>query len=395
MTEKTYTLRPYQSESTDASINYMENPGRSRGGLVVAPTGSGKSLVIAEIALRLEGRTIVFQPSLEILWQNYAKFVSYGHAPAVWSASAGSKQKGRITLATIGSVVRHPEIFADVRNVIIDEGHLVNAKQGMYRKFLELTEGARVLGLTATPYRLATNSLGSELRFLTRTRPRVFDELVHTTQIPDLFKAGYLCPLKYKVVPVIDRTRLEINSTGADYTPQSVEKAYKSVGMVERLVVGCQRLIDAGRKHIVVFTSQVETAEKVAEGLGDLAETVSAKTTPRERKRILQGFQAGKFRVCVNVNVIALGFDFPRLDTVVLAAPTRSLSRYYQQIGRAVRPHKSKDSAAIVDMVGNVAQFGPIEDMVLRPGGKSGKSWAVWSGKRQLTNKRFADQAWL
>ena len=64
------------------------------------------------------------------------------------------------------------------RSILIDECHFVNAKGGMYRDFLNNLENARVLGLTATPYRLASNSFGSELRFLTRTRPRIFKEVV-------------------------------------------------------------------------------------------------------------------------------------------------------------------------------------------------------------------------
>lgn len=382
-----YTLRPYQREASDAAVEHAtDSRMRGRPALIVAPTGSGKSL-IADVVDRLPGSTIVFQPSKEILLQNAAKLISYGRKPAIWSASLGRKQVGEVTLATIGSVVSHPDAFADVRNVVIDECHLVNPKQGMYKTFLERMAHAWVVGLTATPYRLATNSLGSELRFLTRTRPRVFRDLIHHTQIPDLFEAGYLCPLRYKEIPLIDRRRLEINSTGADFTDASAQRAYREVGFAERIVVGVRRLLDAGRRFVVVFTRFTAEADAIAKDLGDLAATVTAKTSSAERRRILEDFKAGRLRVVTNVGVIALGFDFPELDTVVLGRLTLSLALFYQQVGRAIRTHKDKTDAVVIDMVGNIRQFGKVEDMFLRPGGKKGEKWAFWSNGRQLTNQ--------
>jgi DNA repair protein RadD len=82
-------------------------------GLVVLPTGSGKSLVIADVVSRLDGPCVVFQPSKEILEQNFAKFVAYGYRPAIYSASVGQRRVGQITLATIGSVRTKTELFSD------------------------------------------------------------------------------------------------------------------------------------------------------------------------------------------------------------------------------------------------------------------------------------------
>jgi superfamily II DNA or RNA helicase len=156
-----FKLRPYQQDASDAAVDYLTNGDKSRHGLIVAPTGSGKSLLIADIVERLDGETVVFQPSREILKQNAAKLAAYGREPAVFSASLGRREVGQVTLATIGSVVRHPEAFKGVRYVLIDECHGVNAKGGMFKTFLDAVSGARFLGLTATPYRLATNSLGA------------------------------------------------------------------------------------------------------------------------------------------------------------------------------------------------------------------------------------------
>nr|DAQ35880.1 MAG TPA: Chromatin remodeling complex ATPase [Caudoviricetes sp.] len=150
----TYKLRDYQQQASDAAIRFFSDNTKKRNAIEVLPTGAGKSLVIADIASRLEGHTLVFQPSKEILEQNYMKLCSYGVLDcSIYSASFGRKEISRVTFATIGSVKNHPELFQHFRNIIIDECHLVNPKEGMYKEFLTMLR-CKVLGLTATPYRL-------------------------------------------------------------------------------------------------------------------------------------------------------------------------------------------------------------------------------------------------
>lgn len=192
-----YKLRDYQENAVQTAIRYFQSE-HDRNGLMVLPTGSGKSLVIAAIARALEQSTIIFQPSKEILEQNFAKLQSYGIWDAsVYSASLKSKQVSRITFATIGSVINRKEQFKHFKNVIIDECHYVNAQKGMYKKFLDSLNGSKVLGLTATPYRLSSSSQGSQLKFLTRTRPRVFADMIYFVQTSVLAQRGYLSKMKY------------------------------------------------------------------------------------------------------------------------------------------------------------------------------------------------------
>ena len=115
-----YTLRPYQQEAVDAALADLN---KWRPALIVAPTGCGKSLIIAWLLEKLEWHTIVFQPSKEILEQNYEKFVSFYGDSDVWiySASMGTKEIAKVTFATIGSVKNKMEDFKHFDNVIIDE----------------------------------------------------------------------------------------------------------------------------------------------------------------------------------------------------------------------------------------------------------------------------------
>ena len=114
---------------------------------------------------------------------------------------------------------------------------------------------------------------------------------------------------------------------------------------------------------------------------------VSADTPKAERDTILQKFKDGEIKVVANAGVLTTGFDYPELDTVVMARPTMSLALYYQIIGREIRPHKSKD-AWFVDLCGNIKRFGKVEDLKLVDTNNKGK-WVVFSNGRQLTNIMF------
>lgn len=185
--------------------------------MIVLPTGAGKSLVIANIAARIDGPLIVFQPSKEILEQNFAKLQSYGIFDCgVYSASAGRKDINRITFAMIGSVMKHMSFFKHFKHVLIDECHLVNPEKGMYKEFFE-DEQRKVIGLTATPYRLCSGRGGAMLKFITRTRPKVFTDVIYHCQVSELLAKGFLASLKYYDITKLDLSRVRTNSTGADY----------------------------------------------------------------------------------------------------------------------------------------------------------------------------------
>ena len=388
-----YQLRPYQQQASDAAVRFMLNKGKKNNAIIVLPTGSGKSLVIADIASRLPGHTLVFQPSKEILEQNFLKLCSYGVIDcAIYSASMGRKEINRITFATIGSAANHPEFFSHFQNILIDECHLVNPKEGMYRTFLSQLK-CKVVGFTATPYRLSSSKeFGSMLKFITRTRPNVFNEVLYNVQISTLLDMGYLARLNYYALTPIgwNEQNLRVNSTGADYTERSVLSEYERVDLYGFLVSIVRRLLQpkvgGQRKGILVFTRFLKEAERLTKEIPGCA-IVSGETTKAERQRILAEFKAGTIKVVANVGVLTTGFDYPELDTVVMARPTMSLALWYQIVGRCIRPHASKKEGWVVDLCENIKRFGEVKDLVLRDTGRG--KWAVFSGQRQLTNVYF------
>lgn len=382
-----YELRDYQKEAVNAAVNFFL-AGNKKNGLIVLPTGSGKSLVIANIALRLNAPVVIFQPTKEILEQNYEKLCSYALLAdvGIFSASFNRKEVSKITFATIGSVKNYKDYFRRFRYVIIDECHYVNAEDGMYKDFI-VTVGCKVLGLTATPYRLySSRSYGSMLRFITRTNPRIFNTLLYCVQVNTLLERGYLANMNYYQLNIVDRNKLQLNSTGADYTDASVRRHYKEIKFNDTLENIVQRLLVAGRTSILVFTRFIEEAEYVSRTIGIKSAVVSSNTPKAERETILRDFKTGRINVVANVGVLTTGFDFPELSTVVLARPTMSLALYYQMVGRAIRPYEGKTSW-IVDLCGNYKRFGRVEDLQIRetkPG-----IHAVFSGYKQLTNVYF------
>lgn len=386
-----YKLRDYQQQASDRAVEFFRTKGNWNA-IEVLPTGSGKSLVIADIARRLDGNTLVFQPSKEILEQNYRKLCSYGvEDAAIYSASFHSKEISRITFATIGSVMNHWEDFGHFDNIIVDECHLVNAKGGMYETFIKET-GSRVLGLTATPYRLSTSSWGAMLKFLTRTKPRIFQKVIYQVQIQTLLDMGYLSELDYFQcpAPLYDERNLKDNSTGADYTDGSVKAEYERVDFYSWVVEITRRVMKPKdgrpRNGVLVFTRFLEEAERLA-GEVEGCTIVSGDTPQAERDEVLRRFKAGDIKVVANVSVLTTGFDYPELDTIIMARPTKSLALWYQIVGRAIRPSPRKKKGWVVDLCGNVGRFGRVQDLVLTE--PKPNMWQVESNGRRLTNVLF------
>lgn len=380
-----FQLRDYQSDASRAAVSLFS--GKSgKNGLMVLPTGAGKSLVIADIAAHLDSDLLVFQPNKEILEQNFAKLQTYG----IWdcscySASVGRKDISRITFATIGSVYNHIGDFDRFRYILIDECHLVNPKEGMYKDFFSRKE-RKIVGLTATPYRLCSYMGGSMLKFLTRTRPRVFDDVIYCCQVRDLLNRGFLTRLDYYDCTKIDVSRLRKNSKGSEYDDASLSEEFRRTDIYSYLAGMVRRIMNpkdgSRRRGILVFTKFVEEAVELSRSIPGCA-VISGGTPKKDRERILSDFKSGRIGVVANVGVLTTGFDYPELDTVVLARPTMSLSLYYQMIGRVIRPCPGK-RGWVIDLCGNYRRFGKVEDLVIDQ--PENRKWMIKSRGKQLTN---------
>lgn len=376
-----YIPRPYQVAAINAGVFFFKIAKKYHA-IEILPTGSGKSIVIAGIVKEIEGNVLVLQPSVEILEQNYAKYISHGFRAGIYSHSAGQKRKHRVTFATIGSIIEKKHLFRDYPNILIDECHLVNPAEGMYHSFIKIIANAKVLGLTATPYRLTSGRQGAVLEFLTRTSPRLFTSVIYFVQNQLLFDEGHLAKLKYYNFDVIDRKKIDLNKSGTDFDDISLRKYYRTINMPLVIIDYAHRILPK-RKNLLIFCSLIDEAYTVAAGIPG-AKVIHGKTEKADRKRMLKDFVSGKIKCLVNVGVLTTGFDFPALECILLGRSTMSLALYYQMVGRAMRTHPEKENAWIVDLGGNVKFFGKVETLKIEVNDR-GFHFVSNQGK-QLTN---------
>ena len=368
------TLRPYQIEPVRKAIDFFrqEDPDPA---LLVLPTGAGKSIIAAEVAAACPDPILVVQPTKELLEQNLSKYrlLCGKLAPAgVYSASFGKKEIDHVTFATIGSIKSIGAQFRQLgfRKMLIDEAHLYPRKeQSMLGEFLRDSGIRHVLGMTATPLKLESFSekqgdrfdKWSELIMLTNLTPsgRFFKQILHVCQIQEMTSQGFWSPLFYEVLP-FDRTGLAYNSTGNEYTEETVVSAYVANNIRANILAALSWHRE--RKHCLVFVPTVEEAQQLPLLCPDSA-VVTGKTPKKERESIIRGFREGEIRVIFNVGVLQVGFDYPEIDMIITAFSTASMAKYYQVLGRGVRIHPDKKDCLIVDAGGNVERFGHIEDI--------------------------------
>lgn len=382
-----YELRDYQQKAVDDAIECFKS---KKAGILVLPTGSGKSLIVASLVTQLGGNTIILQPTKEILEQNRDHLRSTGYRRiGVYSASLGRKDIRETTFATIGSVVRKQELFKLFNRIIIDECHKVNAKGGMYEDFITGL-GLPIIGLTATPYRMRsyndfqTGYPVAESRIITRTRPRIFNKICHITQINTLFERGYLCSLDYDWQNGYDSKKVKSNSTGMGFDEPLLREYNRKQCIPDKMI---KLISSTKRKHCLGFTKFTSESQEVIAGLqrlGVSCSEISAKTHKKDREHIIADFKQGRIKCVINVGVLTTGFDFPELDCVVLGRPIRSVALYYQIVGRGIRIADGKDSCGLFDLCDNVKRFGKIETFELYDQNDKGM-WRLRSDKGNLT----------
>ena len=386
-------LREYQKEPVRKAIEYFRED-NTEPVLMVFPTAWGKSLVAAEVAAACPDPILVVQPSKELLEQNLEKYrlLCGALAPAgVYSASFGKKQIDHVTFATIGSIKALGAKFRELgfRKMLIDEAHLYPRKEeSMLGQFLKDSGIRQVLGITATPLKLEqfTEKQGehfdkwSELIMLTNPSPSgsFFKRIIHASQIQEMVSSGFWSTLLYETVPY-DRSLLRLNSTGSEYSNESIVGAYVANGVRENIFAALRWHKE--RRHVLVFVPSVEEAAVIAEQCPDAA-MLCGETPKKERQDIIARFRRGELRTIVNVNIVATGFDHPGIDMIIMAAPTASVARYYQIAGRGVRIEPGKKDCLVVDMAGNCERFGKVEDIAFAYNGR----WRMYgSGGRLLS----------
>lgn len=393
-------LRDYQKEAVEAGCKYLMHE-YLRPGIMVAPTGCGKSLIISCIASGLNASVLVLQPSKEILLQNYNKAVSFGAHPTIFSASCDKRELSKLTYATIGSVKKQVEKLKSLglTYLLVDECHSGYSaeKDSEFMRFVSNFPKLKVLGFTATPCRLhsygsLTDGNYSSLNMLMYDDPSYFKEMVHVIQIEDMVRRGYWSKLKYEVWD-FDESDLMLNGNGSEYTAESIARSIITNG-VNNTIYKRLNMLWNERKHILVCMDSVENCNIISEFINKkrgavVTGVVSAETPKKKREQILEDFKSGKLKAVFNYSTLATGFDFPELDCVMFGRPTFSFAIYYQFFGRVVRPHKDKSEGLIIDCCNNFRRFGPIEKVSIEH--IPYKGWCMFSGDKLISCRMDRD----
>lgn len=381
-----YKLRDYQQDAVDACIDYINNKKEKRPGMVVAPTAAGKSWIIAEVAKRYGKKVLVIQPSVELLEQNYDKLRQIGEDASLYAASVNSKEVGHITYSILPSIKKKARLFKEegVDLVIIDECHYkIDPKAGsMFDKFIKALNPKKVIGLTATAFRLKTNSEGSRLVLLNRMRPGYFRHFIHVTQIQDMIDRNYWSKSIDEKWDM-EEGHLVLNTSGSEFTDSSIKKTIEANGINNNIFLRVRELQKEGKyKSILVFVDCLESAEKFSEHVSNSV-CVHGNMKPKERKSAIEGFKSGDIQVVFNYGVLTTGFDHPELDCIIMGRPTNSLAMFYQIYGRGVRIHENKDHFLFIDCCKNFDRLGHPRDLSLIE--FPGHGWCIFEGDRLVT----------
>lgn len=393
-------LRKNQSEPIAKAKEFFAKK-NSEPSLIVLPTAWGKSILTAFVAKDITDKLLVLQPSKELLEQNYKKYMSlcgddFDTQAGVYSASFGRKDVNKITYATIGSIKNIGKLFKQLgfTRLLIDEAHLYpRGTESMFAKFLEDSEITHVLGITATPIKLQSNTdmsgqRFSKLQMLTsrsalgqkdRIARSFFKDIIHVSQVSEMVEMGFWSKLEYKAT-AFDGSQLVYNSSKSEFTEESMIQVFGSNNTHARIRQELDENQD--RKHILVFVPSVSEARQFAREYPNSAAIYGDMDT-NDRARIIDDFRAGEIRVIFNVRVLSTGFDYTGLDCLILGISTASIALYYQILGRLTRIDPNKKDGLVIDLCGNVERFGRVEDIQFI---REGRMWKMYgSGGRLLS----------
>ena len=354
------TLRDYQSEGK-AKIYQMWTQMRSI--MYQMPTGTGKTKLFVSIARDLFDWGAARKTAVKILFLAHrielidqiddTLGIKYNLAHAQIAANAKEQKNYALQIGSVQTLIRRLDrwVEKDFDVIIIDEAHHVKADS--YKKILRAFPRAKVLGVTATPYRMSHESFRPE-----------FDELITSAPVAKFIKDKWLCDYEYYSIRPESRIQMDINSISrfaldGDFLDEAAA-AIMDKDEIRAGIVSSYERYAKGKKGIIYTITKAHNLHVCNQFVqkGYKAVAIDDSTPAETRKRYVEDFKKGKIEIICNVNIFSEGFDCPDLEFIQLARPTKSLSMYLQQVGRGLRPAPGKDKLIIIDNVGLYNRFG-------------------------------------
>jgi len=348
-------LRDYQDAMVQ-SIRAAYAKGH-RAALLVAPTGSGKTVLFSFIAWQAASRgnrTLILVHRQELLTQTSQTLDRFGveHGLIAHGARATT---ARVQIASVQTLTRRlGRLDWQPTLIVVDEAHHCTRQTG-HGRVLTHYDKARVLGVTATPERLDGQGLG-------RKAGGYFDALVQGPSVEALVEQGYLSP-PVVYAPACQLDLSGVRSLAGDYDKGALAAAMDRPTITGDAVAHYRKYCDGAPS--IAFCVSVAHAEHVAEAFrlsGYQAASIDGTLNDSDRRQRIIDLGSGGLHVLTSCEIISEGTDVPIVAAALMLRPTQSLSLYLQQVGRALRPHPGKDKAVIIDAVGNVHRHGhPLE----------------------------------
>ena len=363
-------LRPYQEAAKLSVYNHLRQ--RDDNPCVVIPTAGGKTPIIASIckdAVGLwGGRVLILSHVKELLEQTADKLKLVCPEVPFGVYSAGLRRRDTahpVIVAGIQSVYKKACELGCVDLIVVDEAHLIAPDgEGMYRSFLAeakiVNPEVRVIGLTATPFRLKSGMICAP--------ENILNAVCFETGVRELIRDGFLCPLVTKAGrQKADTSQLPVR--GGEFVAGDVEDLMDQDRLVQS---ACAEIVTLAfdRRSCLIFAAGITHGQHVARVLQEMSGQevgfVCGDTPTGERDELLRRFRNGDLRYLANVNVLTTGFDAPNVDCVALLRPTMSPGLFYQMCGRGFRLHPGKANCLVLDFGGNVLRHGPVDRITIR-----------------------------
>lgn len=352
-------LYAYQKTAIDKIFEKLENHPERYNLLYQLPTGGGKTVIFSEITRRYIQQTgkkvLILTHRVELCAQTSQMLNEFGVVNKVINSEVKELPVPNDFMCFVAMVEtlnnRLRDKILDLDNVglmIVDEAHY-----NSFRKLFKFYEKGVMLGVTATPLSSNINLPMNE----------VYDELIVGESISSLINMGFLARATTYSYHV-GLTSLKIGVNG-DYTVSSSERLYNTHVMQDKLLAAYKDQ-SLGKKTLI-FNNGIHTSQYVYESFkqaGFEIKHLDNTHTGSERRKILDWFREKPDAILTSVSILTTGFDEPTVESIILNRATRSLTLYFQMIGRGSRVIPGKKEFTVIDLGNNLSRFGLWEDEV-------------------------------
>lgn len=370
-------LRDYQRKNK-AEI-YKEWGNGAMNIMLQMPTGTGKTHLFASIIKDLQDyfyqkgrqnstksweernrwalpKILVLVHRIELIEQIHDTLAEkYKHSSGIVSGGVIMGETKNVIVASVQTFSRRAKLEKWVKDVdfdfiIIDEAHHSTADS--YQRVRNTWPNARLLGVTATPYRLNHQPFTD-----------VYDKLILSEPVYKFIEKGYLCQYDYFSIKPSSQIQYQIDHLATDFSGDYDERAMADLLNQDRIrasILGTYEKFAKGKKGIVYTINRLhnQMLASLFSAHGYNVAYIDSLTPKEERNSTVQDFRDGKLDIIFNVNIFSEGFDCPDVEFIQLARPTKSLSMYLQQVGRGFRISEGKEKVLFLDNVGLYNRFG-------------------------------------